>query len=259
MIRIDDRQLNRIIGLVYQAAFDSTAWPGAIETLRSSLSGSHVCITRVGPDLQAGDVITTQTDPYFTRLYLEDERFHASDLIPAYLQVPVGVVFRFEDLKGADHLYRSPDWNEWMLPQDIVATLLAKVVKEARSSWVLNVARGRNQPSWGDSDKAIFETLLSHIRSAIEIGRLRAIERASGTRMVGHSPGIVLVNPDLRIVSLDAAAETVLNRPGCPIRRKRQHLQVDPAQRETACGIDRESVTPDRPQSRLRWLHAPSC
>lgn len=218
--------LSALISAIYDAAYEPAEWPKTLECIRIALNGSHACISRQGPNMTAGDNIRTQTDQDFTRRYLEDERFRNDRMWLAFLRRPSGPPLALHELCGADHLHRSPFFNEWLLPQDIVSSTLVKVMVAGNSHWLFDISRGRGQSEFGERDLATIGALAPHLSRASGIGRMTALRSMAGPWRAGAAMGVASVDADLRIADTDAAAEAILSRAGCPLGRGGGRLRL---------------------------------
>src|SRR5215213_10114828 len=118
MIAASPGLLADVIGSIYDAAYGPATWDVAIGKLDNLFHASKTCFGRSGPDLQANDVVATNVDPVFTRLFFDEHADAQNEFGEALSAAPVGRVYSDHALVGGDTLRQSRFWNEWMAPQD---------------------------------------------------------------------------------------------------------------------------------------------
>jgi hypothetical protein len=70
MINVDPALLSAVISDIYDTAYHPSSWRVAVEGVRKLFHGSKACVQRVGPDIGPADVVTTNPDPVFDRLFV---------------------------------------------------------------------------------------------------------------------------------------------------------------------------------------------
>lgn len=223
MFDADSKIISEVIGNIYESIYDPGRLNTVIASLQSMFHGSKSCFQRYGPDVGPQDTITTFDDPAFTsRLpaYIEPSNV----LTMALNTAPVGAAYVDETLTGRDKIQRSRFWNEWMAPQDMYDGLGCKLMQTGDSFWFLDIRRGRNQPLFEASDTVLLDLIAPHLARATQISRrFQSSQLAAST--FSHLPfGVIVVDSDMRIASLNAAAETILSQSGCGLLRKSNHL-----------------------------------
>lgn len=199
----------KAIGTLYDAACDDLAWPDAVEQLRLTLNGSKACFTRQGPNLHPGDAVSTDFDPAFIDLYLE-EFSDNNELADAVLEVPVGQIYSDHALVGHDELRRSRLWNEWMAPQDMYGGLACKVIRSGSSVWFFDVQRGRNQCSFDARDVDTIQKILPHFQRAAELTHRRHLTDAMRTGLQNPMLGVAIVDAGFNIIAKDDVASRLM-------------------------------------------------
>ncbi|MBC8129668.1 MAG: helix-turn-helix transcriptional regulator [Rhizobiaceae bacterium] len=218
-----------VIGSIYEAAYDRSRWDTAMTGVRDLLGGSKACMSRIGPDLDPSDCVTSPGDPIFMQTYVDladaYEIIDPGPLTRAIMGARVGAVYRDQAVVG-EALRKSRFWNEWMAPQDMYGGLSCKLIVSEPSLWLFDVQRGRRQDPWRGEDVALVETLTPHVTRAVEMGR--RFQTASATQLgFSHLPfGIILVNADQRILDMNGAALTLLARAEGLIQDRRGRLVV---------------------------------
>lgn len=231
MAHCSRKVVSTIVGEIYEAAYEPSAWPGVVDALMALFHGSKACLVRVAPDMRPDDAIAANTDPTFMARFQEEFGDEPNLLLEAATAAPVGLVYRDHELVGPERLRSSRFWNEWMAPQDMYGGLACKLLASGASSWMFDVQRGRKQAAFDAADAELFELIVPHIRRAVEIGRRLQISNATAAAFTHPPVGIVLVDEVGRILICNEAADAILARPGSPLRRTSGHLVVAEASR----------------------------
>lgn len=230
MVAADEAIVTRLVAAIYRSAYDPSEWAGTIELFRLSINSARACLVRIGPDMRPTDVLATEADPQFNRAFAQDRRLHDNPFAKIFNRMPVGPVVRHEEIWNADLLHRSPLWNEYLSPQGIHSVLMSKTLATASSYWFFGASRSSRNAAFGEAERGLMEVLAPHVRRANEIGRALALERRSfdpHVPWIGSDIGTAIVDSEQRITRIDQAAEAILTRAGCPLRRRGGRLEVE--------------------------------
>ena len=93
MVDVQPELLSRAIADIYEAAYNQSAWIDTVENLCGLFHGSKACIARIGPDLRPGDAVTTNFDPKFHQLYLDEHTDSSNEFADAVSVLPIGSIF----------------------------------------------------------------------------------------------------------------------------------------------------------------------
>jgi DNA-binding CsgD family transcriptional regulator/PAS domain-containing protein len=225
MVLVSPELLSGAIGSIYEATYDPARWVAAIENLENLFHGSKACFGRSGPDIQANDIVATRPDTEFQRRFVEDQdAFQSNAYLDALIAAPVRMVYRDHALVGGDTLRRSRLWNEWMAPQDMYGGLGCKILQSGPSFWYFDVQRGRGQEHFEAEHAELLRLIVPHLARAAEIRRkFQSAQLLAST--FSHLPfGVIVVDGQMRIATVNAAAEAILRRPESGLRRKSGHL-----------------------------------
>jgi DNA-binding CsgD family transcriptional regulator/PAS domain-containing protein len=212
MVLVAPELLSRVIGSIYEAAYDPTRWAVAIGDMESLFHGSKACFGRSGPDIQANDVVATRLDPEFQRRFLEEHAFQSNAYVDALIAAPVGLVYRDHALVG-DALKRSRLWNDWMAPQDMYGGLGCKLLESGSSFWYFDVQRGHGQEHFEADDAELLRIVVPHLARAAEIRRKFQSAQLLASTFSRMPFGVIAVDGHMRIAIANAAAEAILGRP----------------------------------------------
>lgn len=208
------------VGKIYEAAYDQERWLDAVSDLRDLTGSARACIMRASP--HNSQAIGTVVDPGLSSreaydAYLRDPAFAAATA------VPLGRLYRRQQL-GDEGFVRRELWQDWFRPRDMYDGLVSNLSFGHDSCWLFDVQRGKNQPGYGDAEIALLDKIVPHLIRAGEIGRgLGGISRLPS--VFACLPfGIMLVDADRRAGHMNAAAESLLTRPGSPLGLKGGNL-----------------------------------
>lgn len=215
MTKINDETISRMIASIYAAAYSDSGWLPLVEEMQRLFDGSKACLSRVGPNLQLYDSVTTNFDEYFARKIMEMYAAQADASIRLLSETiqsaPEGAIYSEISRFGRGFL-QSDVWNEWYMPQDMYGGLTCKLLSDKSSSWFFDIQRGRNQPAFDETDAALLTVLAPHLRRAAEISQHFKAARALSLAASNLPFGIIVVNVHLRILSANAFADALLTR-----------------------------------------------
>lgn len=223
MIDIQSELLSRVIADIYESAYNQNRWPDTVESLCNLFHGSKACLARIGPDLQPNDSITTDFDPKFHQLYVDELAALPNPLVDAIVAVPVGTIYHDHAIVG-EVLKRSKFWNEWMAPQDMYGGIASKLMISGSSFWMFDVQRGRHQDKFDANDLELLQYLAPHLLRATKISRqFKSMQPLASA--FSHLPfGVIVVDGHLRIIATNVAAEAIMSRPGSLLSQVSGHL-----------------------------------
>jgi len=223
LAQVSHEALAELIGGIYEAAYDPARWPGVIDNLRVLFDGSKACFARAGPDMKLWDAVATDFD-LDMQLTLISSDISQNEYSDAVTREPVGTVFSDVQLIGEEILRRSRFWNEWMVPQDMYGGLTTKLMIAEKSYWFFDVQRGRNQPRLDKRERELLALLAPHLRRAAQIGRTLHQALMLRSAFAALPLGVVQIDTEQRLVTVNDAAETILDRRGSPLMRKSGRL-----------------------------------
>jgi DNA-binding CsgD family transcriptional regulator/PAS domain-containing protein len=198
-------------------ALDSEQLPAAIERMRGLFEGSKACFARFGPDMGPDDAIATDPDPTFQALCYGDLAPEFADFASVVASVPVGQIYRDDELVMRDQWRRSRVWREWMAPQDMYGGMACRVLQDGASFWLVDVQRGNNRPRFDADDIALFEHVSGVIRRIgmlqRHVGRLKIQRDMTRHALDVLSVAVLIVDPSLRLVYANGMADEILAAP----------------------------------------------
>ncbi|MDH7795348.1 MULTISPECIES: LuxR C-terminal-related transcriptional regulator [unclassified Beijerinckia] len=230
---ISHETLSAAIGRIYDAAYDPSVWLDAILQLQATFHGSKACL--VNMDLgrfEDSIFFSPGSDPSWNALL--PVQFPINELIMPRTSMPIGRVFGDAQLLGRDRLQGTAIWNEWMAPQDMYDGMGCNLQMSGKRFAFFDVQRGRDQPVFDVDDHAMLALVAPHLQRATRLSEHFKARQASRS-LFAHLPfaGFVL-DTRLRILEMNAAAQTLLSQPICALTARAGHLAAcDPAQTNT--------------------------
>src|SRR6185369_2154759 len=208
----DQQQLSDLIGIIYDAAIDSSLWECALERLARFVGGSGAGIfcKDVGVLLAtvphaAGFERPLPPPALFQQIASAVEGHFLGDL-----EMPIATtdLIPFVDVARTD-LYR-----QWAEPMGVVDFLTAVVDRTTISSAVLGVFRHARNGLVDDEARRQMKLVAPHVRRAVLIGRMFELATAEVATFVdtldGLAAGMYLVDAAGRLIHANAAGHALL-------------------------------------------------
>src|SRR6185312_3907721 len=207
----DEQQLSELIGVVYDAAIDSTRWEDAIERVSRFVGGvggglfgkdvgaQHASIPyRVGFEMPIPAVL-------FQQIYSSAQGHFLGDL-----EQPIAT----SDLMPSDELIASELYRQWAEPQGFVDFLSAVVERSTISAAIFGVFRHEENGIVDDHARRQMKLIAPHVRRAVLIGRMFEFRAAEVATFVdtfdGLSAGMYLVAANGRLIHANANGHALL-------------------------------------------------
>lgn len=224
-----ERALVDVIDALHGSAYGEVEWGDALVQLRDFLGASALCIARHAPDLDEIDGMGTCTDPAYHLKYVTE--FRGQNLVwNAAASLPPQTLYHEATLFGRRSLRQTRFWNDWMAPQDMIWSIGAKIAEAERGSWLIGVQGGGRA---GDFDKADMEALglvlptLKRVMSIRErMGVVSENHDLSRAALDQLEVGVLVVDREGRIVTINAAADELLRTPGSGLLRTARGLRA---------------------------------
>lgn len=221
------------VPLFYDAATGEASWDDALAALTARLGGASIMLAVASP---RKPMLTAHwARQYETHLHSE-AGFSDDDIvnpdhnpdIRATLTMPVARAFDSRAFVTEEEMRRTPLFQAAMLTQDISIHHLFVAVRDAE----LLAGGFAAHPGGQDLDASAVRELdrvLPHIGRALrlrgEIARCQTLQSGLVSALEGLSEGVVIVDPELRVLHANAAAEAMfVARDG--LRRDRGCLRL---------------------------------
>jgi DNA-binding CsgD family transcriptional regulator len=202
-----------LIGMIYDAALDSTHWPVFLDRLASQMSAGcgvlllHDTEAAVSQCAHASGVPQELQDEYA-------EYYGAQDpWLLGWRQVPMGVVFPGEKIIAPSTLGRSEYYNDFLRRLEVERIDAAAIMRSDTRLMAVSVN------STGSADdavefRALLQNLVPHLQRAAQIHRhcseLATRADAAEVALDALTMGVFLVGFDGKLRSFNAAARRIL-------------------------------------------------
>jgi DNA-binding CsgD family transcriptional regulator len=233
--------LSALIGSVYDAALDPSAWMDVLPRAAPFVGGCAAALFAKSPAGKTGGVLYDHgIDPHFRDLYFS----HYIKLDPsttgqffAEVDEPIATA----DLIPYDEFLETQFYQEWVRPQHLVDFVSAVLDKSVMTAAMFGVFRHERDGVVDEQTRRRMRMIVPHIRRAVLISRLIDVKTAE-TAMLSDlleviSTGMFMVDGSARIVHANAAGHVMLDA-GDVLRAVGGRLvspvaQVDETLRET--------------------------
>jgi DNA-binding CsgD family transcriptional regulator len=242
-VAITTEQLSSLIGDIYCAAYDQAEWPTLLENIRSAFNGSKACVARIGPNVTVADAIATSGDPAYALKFVAEYTTSPGVFYDPIAAIPVGSIYNDHTLFGGNSLRATKLWNEWMVPQDMCDGLACKLGARGSSFWIIDVQRAAGQQGYNGVDVQLLSIIAPHIRRAINLSQSLGLPNGAGAAFDCVSGAAMFLDSRLNIISMNRAAEALLDRYNSYLSVHSGTLSIDSS----------------RATSRLRQLVKDSC
>jgi DNA-binding CsgD family transcriptional regulator len=226
------RQVQDLIGKIYEAACDPTAWDGFLAALLASGHGTMAALIFHDSQAHQYDQLATKGMPEdYVRLWSEhygevDEWFKGGVGI-----IRTGWVGTSQALCPDSKLLKSEFYSDYLRPFDVFHQCGGILRQTGTSLSAITLLRPRRQGCFGHSHVSLLNALIPHLQRAmqlhqkfVDIGvRSRSLE--SGFDLL--SIGVVFVDSQGRILLTNRRADALLARKdGILVRRQKLYASV---------------------------------
>lgn len=179
---MNDARLLELVRQVYAAPGTSDGWASFLDSLRETFHGSTANLIRHDLDDRRGNIqVTSGADPEGVKRYLAYwSAFDPWTYSPKQAELGARPVMIGDELITHADLQRTGFYNDFSRHYDLVRMIGSAVETHSSAMSVLSVSRGERQPAFGGAEGRFLETLIPHIRQAIQLHqRLVASETAA--------------------------------------------------------------------------------
>jgi DNA-binding CsgD family transcriptional regulator/PAS domain-containing protein len=201
------KELDQLIGLIYEAALEPERWPACLTMLGEVLRAPAIGLFPFSPgSLATRASVCVGHDPAFLARY--DAYYGRPDVnaytraAPSDLLAP-GVVVRAEAIIPDRELRRTEYYADWLRPQGIGAGGFA-IVRAPGEPLVLSVARSPSLGHLGTDELAAVCALVPHLERSLAVGS--RLERLAGERGACEDALDAL---DVAVILVDRAGKPV--------------------------------------------------
>ena len=206
--------LSDLIGLAYDAAFDASLWPIALNRIADSLAAtSGAAIVSYNAQTRRRGLLYPHAAPEYVRSFLE----YWCPRCPILHQGrnhPVATVMQPEMFQSREEYCRTAMFNEWFKPQRAEAMIGAKLLNEDPVSMFLALMRPYSSGDFEPAEIRMLDALIPHMHKAVQLQlRLAGLEGpAEGSASILNllPQGVLLVDAGARVLFANSVAEELV-------------------------------------------------
>ncbi len=201
-----------LIGLIYAAAADQSAWQEVFQQMRAIFSGHTAVYERFDCAPDAHQLLVSDLDPSFVTAY--NAHYNARN---GWATSPLnqhGSIVVSERIIEPAELERTEFYGEWLRPQKLKHAATSPLMRKRARSLNLGLVRDSKHGEYQREEVRYLERLLPHFQRAVEIAE--RLEAASLTRQASldaisaSGACVILVDERRRIMFASEAAESLL-------------------------------------------------
>jgi DNA-binding CsgD family transcriptional regulator/GAF domain-containing protein len=235
-----DRDLNNLLGLIYQGPLETQPWQSALPALRRALDAQvvslvlrpptagdeGVILNSLRPDAKKGQGADGLADPDDWELKIYREEFFALD---PFLNLPPGKVIALEDILNDEELIASDYYLHYLKPIDLFRILGVDAVEPGGMLARLRFSRRRSEPEFTQRERALLEAIIPHLQRAIQIyaqlNRTRSERDLYAGAVDQLSVATIILDEQARLLHTNAIAKAMLEEAD-GISLKGAHLHI---------------------------------
>jgi DNA-binding CsgD family transcriptional regulator len=233
MALVSPALLSAVIADIYDAAQEPGLWTRVLPSIADIFASQQVAYNvldgsgRSAPFIAAHGLGAGDLELF--------RAFAATTNVPQWYQIaPMDRPSLRSAVSPDREFSRSPYYNEVIRPSGSFHALLGPVIRGAAHQVDLFVARERALEDYAAEDLAMMQILTAHLRRAVGLSDRLATGR-SLLSVFSHLPfGVMFVDPHLRVVEMNAAAEAIALRRHGPLGIKSGVLSVAVAESHLA-------------------------
>ena len=215
---MDSDGVAALIGGVYDAALDESAWPRVLPVLGQALDSPKVVLEWVEAGSHAASAqLTLDWDPAVVARYLRDY-VQDDPLILDAIRRPHGSVFTDDMLPDYSNYRRGAVYNDIYAPSGahhvIASFMMRDIGDDDGRSLVLAFRRGIEAGPYSAAERRLFGTVLPHITRSFLIRQRFAGTRLAaggmGDAMAAMGKAAALVDAEARVVEMNDRARRLL-------------------------------------------------
>jgi DNA-binding CsgD family transcriptional regulator len=210
-----DARLSALIAHYYDAALDSSLWPGTAMRTAQVLDSTSTVIKLHGDGARMDLLECTDNLVVAERDWAWAEDWHRRDLwVERSVAHGLSRVITDEDLVTPEEQARSGFYQEWLRHLDIHHMLGAVFQAADGVIGVLGIHRTREAGAYIEVERSKVALLLPHLQRALRLGRrLSALSQAHAAALQALDrvdTGVIVVDERCRVMLSSAMADTLL-------------------------------------------------
>lgn len=208
---------DRLIGAIYDAAFEPEGWPSVLALLSRMTAGSTLYMCHVPLTAPTGGYTWThEFDPESLADYKAHHAGPQNPGVRACMTNPVGKLFDRRNIADDTEFFSHPSHRAFLSGQGLYEGVLATTHRDLMTFGTLLCFRHRSQGEFDTEALGLLRHVLPHLTRAMALHqRLARLENDNHlmTAALGRlSLGVISVAEDLRILFANAEAERIFAR-----------------------------------------------
>ncbi len=201
-------RLNALFDAIYEGPMEATPWQTALRLLQQTFGAMHVTmILRPPSSHSAGFMLNTDSAAADAT---ESYQNHFFALDP-FVGLPEDKVITPEELVGSSRWNSSALYREYLRPMNVEHLVGADLRTQEGIECRFRVSRSADAPPFSDSDKALCQALLPHLKRAVRLhAQIDTLEcerqlyagtvnrMLLGTVSFAHNGDVIEINPEAR-------------------------------------------------------------
>ena len=213
----------RVIGGIYQIAHGDYTKAELVNDIAGLFQGSRACLVTFDT-LQWHEVIASVEGTDGVPADEQQKAAFRDPMFPAFMATPLGGLYIERVAIGSAR--RDPVWDLIRREQDMDDGIGCRLPAPAGCSTFLDVRRGFGQDDFDPADVELLQIIAPH---ALRARKVELDIRAASLLSLAEASlpfGTMIVDGAERIVTMNAAAETILMRSGAALSARSGYLRV---------------------------------
>jgi DNA-binding CsgD family transcriptional regulator len=210
-----ETRVDRLVGLLYDAATAPELWPAALEALGDALGGCALVMSILSPRDGLKFAATVRIDPDYRAIIEQRYAGPATNpLVAAMPRLPVTVPVAREAILPDREYLGGELYNEVFRPQGLTHAAVACVLRTPDHIVPLGIVRQAGSERPDRRDLRLLRRLLPHMQRSVQLSlRLGSLEARGSVaeEALDHLPlGVILVDAGGKVLFLNRSAEAVV-------------------------------------------------
>jgi DNA-binding CsgD family transcriptional regulator/PAS domain-containing protein len=228
----NEKLLANLTGRLYDAALGADSWDSTLDAI----------MTAVGAEVSALFIEDhSDTDTVFETTAVRGYPDHVPSLytsyfgdrdvrLPAVLRVPSGQIYADDRNMSFAEIEQSEIYNDFYRPIGVARGMAAVAFNDRKRLGILSVHRAIRAGNFRQEDAILFERISPHLKRALQlhsqVARTNAVADGLAIALGHFHMGVFLVDQRGETIEFNPAAESLLRRPGCPLRLMAKRLSA---------------------------------
>jgi len=230
----DDKQLDHLIGVLYEAAIDPSLWNEVMELCARFVGGilGHIltidkCLNQPVFSVSGGEFATMENESNYVDYYMAiDPRMRSEMMESAHVHE-----YRFCHVYLNKNFVNTNEfYQDFLIPIGGRYSMGAWVDDSEGHHTLIGLHRGAKQPKFGDTERTAAQRFSLHLQRALRLQthtQSLQIKAELGARAIDAlALAMLIVDNQANILHLNSLAENLLNNPAHGFRSKAGRLSA---------------------------------